>query len=324
MSIKRRFHRAWPTGYEAALKIWRSRFAWWLRSLPAAARHKRMMAANAPLVLVTIEGRMGLGAMLTNTLKVLNYCDRKGMTPYVRFTNPLYAPNPASGDDWLTSFFVRKITPDYIASIDVGQYVPYNATLQTELDKYLGDPSVQELHDVFFRYMDVRQEFWDEARRFCATTKVGLQTLGVHYRGTDKRLETPRVGWDAMRAAVDRYLEQAPDANIFVATDEPEYLFFMRSIYGKDRVVDLDCKEIFTQSRAAHVTPGDGYLKAKEALLTLLVLSMCGHCIRSPSHLSVWSKILNTDLDMTILTGGYSGERLAYPENVIWRISQKA
>jgi hypothetical protein len=324
VAIKRKLHDAWPAGYDAALRLWRSRFVWWIRSLPTAAHHKRLMAQNAPLVLVDIEGRMGLGAMLTNTLKVLNYCDRKGWTPYVRFTNPLYASNSDAGGDWLEQFFVRSVIPDNIAAIEADRFVPYNITIQNEFDRHLTDLSAGNLHDLFFKYMDIKSEIWREAREFCASANVGFHTLGVHYRGTDKKLEARRVGWQAMQAAIDAQLKQTPEANIFVATDEPEYLNFMRSTYGPARVADLDCKEIYPGSRAAHITPGDGRIKAKEALLSMLVLSMCGQCIRSPSHLSVWSKIIRPDLEMTILTQGYDGERLAYPENIIWRTSKKA
>jgi hypothetical protein len=202
VAIKAKLHAklydTWPAGYNAGINWWRSRFVRWVRSLPSVAHQKRLMAKNAPLVL-EINSQIGLGAMLSNTLKLLNYCEQKGFTPYVRFTNPYYAPNPESGEDWLERFFVRKIVPDNKPSILADRFIPYNIAVHNRVDKYLNQSSIQIQYDIFFKYMDIRLEIWSEARQFCAASNIGLHTIGVHYRGTDKSLtqtQLPRESSD--------------------------------------------------------------------------------------------------------------------------------
>ena len=86
-----------------------------------------------------------------------------------------------------------------------------------------------------------------------------------------------------------------------MATDEPEFLDHVRARYPADKVKDLDCKWIFPNAQPAHLTPGNGPEKAREALLTMLVLARCGLCIRTPSNLSHWAQILSPDLPIILI-----------------------
>jgi hypothetical protein len=56
--------------------------------------------------------------------------------------------------------------------------------------------------------------------------------------------------------------------------------------------------------------------KAMEAIVNMLRLSRCDVCIRTASQLSVWSRILNSDLKTVSLDRPFVST--AYPEREIW------
>ena len=105
-------------------------------------------------------------------------------------------------------------------------------------------------------------------------------------------------------------------SNIFVATDEPEFLDFMTNRFGSERVIDLDCQEIYS-GRAPHSTPGDPAVKASEAIRSILTLARCGLLIRTRSHLSAWAKILSPSLPTIVLGDMLSSDQIGFPENRI-------
>ena len=45
------------------------------------------------------------------------------------------------------------------------------------------------------KYIRIKQDVIDEVNSFC-TAYFGNHVLGLHYRGTDKKDEAPRVDWE--------------------------------------------------------------------------------------------------------------------------------
>lgn len=273
------------------------------------------MAANRPRFAVNISGRMGLGAMLSHSVTVFHYCAENGLSPRLMFTNPLYAPLP--GEDWLERYFVRREQLGAAeAPLEAQRYLGINANLTRILHRHLPTLTLQGAHDLFTAHMAIREDLIRRVDRLCDEGRLGERTVGVHFRGTDKRLEASRVDWSDMAGLVDRALDQGL-TGIFVATDEPEFLTFMRSRFGVDRVTDLDCEEIFAGSAPAHLTAGNPETKAREALEAIVALSRCGLLIRGRSHLSAWAKILNPSLPIVVLGEMLKGDQFVFPENVI-------
>ena len=66
--------------------------------------------------------------------------------------------------------------------------------------------------------------------------RVSSRILGVHVRGTDKTV-APRVPPEAYFPFVDAWLARAPDALVFVATDQASYLHRFEARYGRAAVV---------------------------------------------------------------------------------------
>src|SRR4029450_6672679 len=84
---------------------------------------------------------------------------------------------------------------------------------------------------------------------------------------------------------------------IFIATDEPQFVEYVRSLLpGKQLIV-------FRPEPVEHHTrdSGDNYHKGFHAVVDCLLLSGCQALIKTPSALSAWSKLFGPDLDLVLV-----------------------
>jgi len=149
-------------------------------------------------------------------------------------------------------------------------------------------PAVHRLWTRFFRVPERIQAQADQ---------VGLstQTLGVHYRGTDKNLatqDTNPVSVSDMLDLVADFLRQHPDLDsLFIATDEHVFATAAAERFATLRVINLG--EV-----SFHKASGGGAARADRALLDCVLLSRCRHVLKCSSALSGFAKVLNPDLDI--------------------------
>jgi hypothetical protein len=300
-----------PGFYDFAIKRLSSERVRTLRRLHKVRGENRLMAQNAPIFAADLNGRQGFGSTLTWAAGVLAYCEEHDLRPSMLFTNNVYAPHP--GDDWLQSYF-ELVRP--MEQLPRERYVPQSVHMSKRLWPTFQKLSIERCHRLFFGSFDFRPEFYAMVDSFCAEHGIGEQTIGVHFRGTDKRLEAARTPWETIAAQVSSRLG-ANYTNIFVATDEPEFLDFMRKQFAGTVVIDLDCQEIFS-GKTAHLSTGDPTVKASEAIQTIITLSRCGILIRTRSHLSAWAKILKPSLPTVVFGEMLAGDQIGFPENAIY------
>ena len=124
---------------------------------------------------------------------------------------------------------------------------------------------------------DAVDDFW--RRELAARWPV----LGLHVRGTDK---DPAIGGSIVPPRsyaphIDSYLASHPNATLFVATDSPAALQWMRQRYGA-RVVAREALRsegnAFLDTRLR-----DNYRKGLDVLLDALLLSRCDFLLKSSS-----------------------------------------
>ena len=155
----------------------------------------------------------------------------------------------------------------------------------------------------------------EEAQAF-RSANLG-NAIGVHFRGSDKRLEATGVDWNDLTRIVDECLDLSASDHVFIATDESGFMNYMLQRYGS-RVKAFDCRHWSKDGVGAHFVGGGALEKGREALLTILLLSMCKVCIRGVSHLSAWAKIMNPSLPIIMLGRPFVIE---FPEREIMKTS---
>jgi hypothetical protein len=307
-SLKAVLRKSTPALFDALLKIRRGRT---VRVLSGALNRfglKKISAGNRPFQ-IDISSKMGFGATLSNAVVLLDHFETLPGFRGVCSSNPLYLDPTAPGD--LMELYFDRLTPKLDESCTIVRFRNQYDISVHPLGRGL---TIEKAHELFNSHFRIKPEFTEAAQAF---QSENLGAIGVHFRGSDKRFEALRVDWDAVTKLVDECLNSSICTRVFVATDELEFINHMRTRYGS-RISALDCQHLSKGGIGAHFVGGSGFEKGREALLTILLLSMCKLCIRGPSHLSAWAKILNPALPIVMVGRPLEIE---FPERAIMETS---
>jgi len=259
---------------------------------------------------VEIRSTVGLGAKLEWCLEIMAYCDDHGLQPRFRFSYP-DAPVPA---DYFGSLFsirdaregpARFVTISSIVELDLGE----------DYDRML---TIGRASHLIRKYLVVKADVIEEVDDFCRRHFAERRVLGVHYRGTDKVVESPFVPYDRVRRNIDRYLELYPRTDrVFVATDDARFLDYLQNAsLGRG----LLCREDSFRSRdgsSIHESSETNKHEInRDAIVNCLILSRCEALLKTASILSAWSKLFNPRLPVVMLNRP-PDEHLWFPERVL-------
>ena len=101
--------------------------------------------------------------------------------------------------------------------------------------------SRMRFHELLNKHVRVRPAIQKKVDFFIAKHFQGKTVVGVHYRGTDKKEEAPRVPFEAVFEAVD--MLDIQDFILFVATDEAGFLEAISARYP-GRVVAAEASRV--------------------------------------------------------------------------------
>lgn len=287
---------------------------------PHISRYRQ--ARSGHLLVVEVNSWVGLFAHLELFLEISVHCERHNLTPCFRSTSRQYV-DPARGPDWFAYFFTN---PQLLAAdqrrIDDGQ-VPIcriegirHLGLPEDYDKWLTWRNSSQL---VRKYIGVRPEIRERVEGFFDMHLANKHVLGVHYRGTDKSAEAPRLPYAQMAEAIDQYFHRNGDFDsIFVSSDEQAFVDYITDRYRNTLlVVSHEDQERSRAGIAVHRSRfGDRFRKAEEAVLNCLLLSRCHALLKTASFLSGWSKLFNPELPVTMVNRPYDGQ-LWFPDREI-------
>ena len=277
--------------------------------------YQRVKLSIAPLVrggLLSFEiHNPGLGffAHLNWCANVLGYCQRRGLKAQLSAISPQYR-DPTRSPNWLTYFFA---IPDAEGSVD------FRIAQFSELcmpRRYLEWRTIERVSELVSRHLPLRTEIQGKRDQFCDEHFAGKKILGLHFRGTDKTEEAPRVGWDAMRQTVCNYLRENHADALFVASDEPAFIDYVNDSFPHLALISTGCARGGLAARYKADLGSDNYRKGEGALLDCLLLSRCSAVIRTTSFLSAWASIFNPALPIVLLNHPYP-ETLWFPESAL-------
>lgn len=161
----------------------------------------------------------------------------------------------------------------------------------------------QEANTLIRRYIHFKPEILSFVRNFQKEHFEDHFVLAIHYRGTDKIVEAPRITYQAVLKNIQKILDEHATSpyKIFVATDEEAFLQTMINIYG-DRVCFNPNATRSTTGKPLHFQSPDPYQCGLEAIIDALLLSKGNYLIRTSSNLSRWSTYFNPSLPVTELS----------------------
>ena len=127
--------------------------------------------------------------------------------------------------------------------------------------------------------------------------------IGLHYRGTDKSCEAPRIPYEKVTETLRQLTVDLADYRIFVATDEQRFLeYIQREFPGRAMALEM---ERSSGGRPIHTDNRSPSKHGQEAIIDALLLSRCHVLVRTSSNLSLWSSYLNPDLPVIPLNSRF-------------------
>jgi hypothetical protein len=284
---------------------------------PLINRHRA--SRSEPLLVVNVHSWVGLFAHLEWFLEIAAHCDRHGLTPCFMSTSPQYVASER-GRDWYRYFFTNpRLSSEERERIEAGA-VP---VCRIDGIRQLGLPenydlglNLREASPLVRKYIGVKPEVTERVDAFVRHHLADRTVLGIHYRGTDKEAEAPRLSYCQVRRSIDTFLEENGDHDcLFVSSDEQDFVDFIESEFEHSiPVVYHEDRERAKAGVAVHRSKsGDRFRKAEEAVLNCLLLSRCDALMKTPSILSGWSRLFNPDLRVIVLTSPFAGQ-LWFPD----------
>ncbi|WP_321963469.1 hypothetical protein [Paraburkholderia sp. J7] len=281
------------------------------------ALHARQRLNRGHFV-IEIRASSGFFSVMQIVLCTLLYCDEKRLTPVISARGGSYG-DPQGKIDWLAECFENLALPAMPQAQRSG--------LRTSVVRDLGDLGfrryeaglgLQRASTLFLSNYRPSESIREEVARISERLDIGSSTLGVHFRGTDKKFEAHTIEWNAFCHKVEKALaEDRHLTRIFVSSDEQAFLdFFLK--WGFAVPVNVAPAALLASGeKPVHFSGHPGLAIAREALVASLLLANCGHLIKTPSYLSAWSKIFNPSLRVRLAVAPRENA-FWFPDSQIW------
>ena len=245
----------------------------------------------------------GIGARLAWCLEVLAYCDDHGLAADFRFSWPWLPERDFFEPNFLVPPIAAATGPRSFVRVDNIDDAPHTKVSSLARGSELALKYIQPQPNVAAEVDD----FWNQHGL------VG-RVLGVHYRGTDKIAEAPRVEYETMALNITDYLVAYPDTTaVFVSSDEEEFIRYATARFPDIRIV------FRTDSRRS-LNGTETYRDAdlvlpiqRDAVVNMLLLARCSSLIKTASFLSSFSALLNPEMETFLLNSPYD-DTLWFPE----------
>lgn len=253
-----------------------------LRSMGGALPWHLARRRGSGLV-VNLNRPVGLGAVLCHALLLHAYFEDEGIDGEIRASSPLYSE---AGEDFLSRFFQRPApvpSARALGNWSTGYLIAHVRPAHMPLGRAC---------DLFARHFRPTDEL---NAAISAATDVSLFDLSIHYRGTDKYLESGHVGYEGVFAAMAAELAGRETANVFLATDDAAFAAELKTRFPGLHYTSYDLGEVEPglPRHFSDLSPTD---KALEALVNIFLLARARVCIRTSSYMSAASTFVNPSL----------------------------
>ncbi len=250
---------------------------------------------------------LGLGARIVATIELLMYAEEKGLMLKMKYSYRI----PKDRRNYFQELF-DEIGPEG-NKLDFSENLVFtsirsNHELQLEKDyNKLLDTGIA--NRLFSRHYRFKTNIAEQVNQFADGHFKGSRILGLHYRGTDKIGEAPKVSLDFVARVIAETLANSKFKydKLFISSDESSCIDYFKSIDTSLQVIWRDDIYRSRDGNQFHRNPvNDFSIINQEALINCLLLSKCDLLIKTASILSDCSKIFNPDLEMIILNEPHS------------------
>jgi hypothetical protein len=159
-------------------------------------------------------------------------------------------------------------------------------------------------YDLIKKYVKLKPKIEEKINRFIKENFTSYM-IGIHYRGTDKISEAPRVSYEEVVQSVYDLVSMldVSDYKIFVATDEAGLITYLKSYFPNQLCFSDAIRS--TNNTPVHEPKTHPYQAGKDAVVDCILLSKTDYLIRTSSNLSKASTYFNPHLPVIELSQRY-------------------
>jgi hypothetical protein len=203
--------------------------------------------------------------------------------------------DPSCGPNWWTYYFEPICLGDERAK----RVYPTKAQCYDAWEKRRMI-SREEAAEIVRKYVRIKPHIQQKIDAFVDRFFVNQYIIGVHYRGTDKSKEAPRMAYEEVFEEIETHIPSDKPYALFIATDEADFLEQARERYPS-RVIAIEAHRSTDDGVGFHFANKNNYFLGEEAVIDASLLSKCDLLIRTSSNLSLWSTYFNPDLPVILL-----------------------
>ncbi len=168
------------------------------------------------------------------------------------------------------------------------------------------DRSREENYAIIEKYIRIRPFIQKKVDDFFKTHLEGYHVISVHYRGTDKISEAPRVPYEDVLHEIHKQIKEVPlgkNYRIFLATDEALLVDYLMDKFP-GRVASTSINRSLNK-QPLHLSKKNRFEHGEEALIDCLLLSKGDVLIRCCSNLSMFATFFNPRMPVIKLNDSY-------------------
>lgn len=206
--------------------------------------------------------------------------------------------DPLYGENWWEYYcepIVLGKNKGIVKKSNLYQYINFCTLTELILTRKQVNALIQE-------YIKIKPHIQTKVDKFFEDNLEDHYVISVHYRGTDKALEAPRVAYEKVIETVKNHIKEnnLNEYRIFVATDEWKFIETMENEFS-DSICFYDSHRSH-DGKPVHISTPNNYEIGEEALIDCLLLSKGNILIRTSSCLSMWSTFFNSDIPVILLS----------------------
>ena len=276
-------------------------------------RNKRIILENKSKGIFAVEvfSKMGFGANFIWLLEILEYSDIEGVQPYVIVTNPSKRIGSKSFSELIQlkkggkkPFFLRYAAMRSFKDLGLPKTWDYNSCLNLDRANYLINT-----------YLQIDTDVTEFARRYTADYFRANRIVGVHYRGTDKISEAPKVSYEQVKEVMQSELSNnSENTQFFLASDDHNFIDYMTTHFGVEYIITRSVNRS-KNGKPIHITSKNLREINREALMDCLILAQCQKLLKTASILSGCSVLFNPKINVEMLNEPYPEYRF-FPEKL--------
>jgi hypothetical protein len=273
---------------------------------------QRTIALNDGRLAIRInEPHIGFFAHLNVVVRILSLAENIGAKPEIECISANYRQEGMT-ENWLSYFF--EYNQPQGKSAFLCNEIRTHRDIGYDHDENI---SLEKANSLFFDYFTIKTDVLDIVNVFCRDMQIDARSLAVHYRGTDKKQEAPRTNYNHIIKIIRQQFETSSHTNIFVASDEQNFVLEMIDQFGRE-IVKFHAFERSSNDTPMHLAGSaiGGYDRGLSALADCLTLARCGAIVRTASLLSSWASVFNPGLPVTLASKSYE-DRSWWPERLI-------